>query len=364
MFAYFSFLGFALLQWILLFPNGKLVSSHALSYKHKKIFLMLICVELIIFTGLRAPTIGADTGIYVQALNYYRDLPHDQILSAPLVYPFDFEIGYFIFTKVCAYFSLNTTAFLLLVSFIIYVPIFKFIKQYSEDPMISLLTYFSFGFFGYSLGIFRQMIALSLVLCGIKYIQNGKLKSWIVLVIIATLVHTTAIITFPLYWIVKFRVKNKLGLIIIIEAILFVFARQIVVFIAYLFPKYRNYVNSEYDIQGGSYIFLILLNLVFLLGYYLLIKGRIKEDKIFIFTLNALLVAIFLQILGYSMEIFGRIIPYYSIYLLILIPKTMNCYLRRNRLIWNIIIIGGLLMIFYIITKDNITITPYLFYWN
>ena len=40
---------------------------------------------------------------------------------------------------------------------------------------MSTMIYLAFGFFGYSLGIFRQMIAISICLMGFKYVLERKL---------------------------------------------------------------------------------------------------------------------------------------------------------------------------------------------
>lgn len=142
--AYLYLIGIIITQWILLFPNGKVTFNKKIKKKQKKIFLIITCIELIIFTGLRASNIEADTSVYINALNHYKALPHNEILSAKLVYPFDFEMGYFIFTKICAFLSLSETMFLTIIATIIYIPIFKFIYDYSENPLISILVYFAF----------------------------------------------------------------------------------------------------------------------------------------------------------------------------------------------------------------------------
>ena len=54
---------------------------------------------MICFVGIRSFDLGADMGNYLGSLRYYSALPHDQILKAKLVYPFDYEVGYFYLTK-------------------------------------------------------------------------------------------------------------------------------------------------------------------------------------------------------------------------------------------------------------------------
>ena len=68
---YFAFIGLALVQWFLFYPNGKIPLESEVATRHNRKFAIRICVELILFAGLRATWIGADTGVYLRALNYY-----------------------------------------------------------------------------------------------------------------------------------------------------------------------------------------------------------------------------------------------------------------------------------------------------
>lgn len=355
---YIGFLIVIILEWFLLFPNANLVFGENITYSQKKLFLIIVCIEMIFFAGFRATNIGADTPVYLDALEYYGSMPKSEIIKAKLVVPYDFEEGYFLLTKFCAWLSMGKTGFLILISILIYVPVCWFVLQYSENPLLGILTYFSFGCFEYSLGIFRQMIAMSIALMGTKYIRSRKLVKYFLIIGIAMMFHTTAIVMLPLYWIYQFKIENKVKGIFAAELICLISARMIVVFATRIFPKYAGYVSGKYDVQGGSYSMLLLLNLVFVFGC---IKARKKENQdnmVLRMTLNATVMAIFLQILGYSMIIFGRIVMYYSIYLTILIPFLMNKYFRKNTIFIYFIGMIGLVMIFYLLTKNS-CIAPY-----
>ena len=59
-------------QWIMLFPHGQISFNKPINKSQKKVFIVLTCLELICFAGLRSTNIGADTAIYLKALNYYK----------------------------------------------------------------------------------------------------------------------------------------------------------------------------------------------------------------------------------------------------------------------------------------------------
>ena len=358
--SYLFFLGIVIIQWILLFPKGKINLNGYINCKQKKFFVILVCIELIFFVGIRATDIGADTTVYINALNYYKKLPNNQILGAKLVYPFDFEIGYFMLVKICAWFSMEETTFLCLIACIIYIPIFKFILKYSENPLLSILTYFAFGYFEYSLGIFRQMIALSIIIIGFNYLKKRNFIKYLLIVLLAMTFHTTAIIILPLYWIYQIDIKNKLKWIIALEIFIAMSSRITILLIMKVFAKYSNYIGGKYDVQGGSYIMLLILNIVLIMGYIILVRENNNGEKNenLLISINAIAIAIFLQIIGYSMEIFGRIVPYYSIYLLLIIPIVANHLFEKNRLFIHMIAIILLMLIAYVTIKDSV-IVPY-----
>ncbi len=327
----------------------------------KKEYLIVCCAELILLAGLRAYTVGADTVRYLEALEYYSQLPRKQILAAELVQPFTFEAGYFIFTKICAFLHLPDTVFLFVVACIIYIPLFRTIFCYSKSPTVSIFVYFGMGLFAYSLGIFRQMIAISIILCGIKFIEQKKFLKYILIVAAATLFHTTALITLPLYFLPKIKSSLMIKIIIPAQLISLLFGRQIILLMTNLFPRYATYIGGTYDVSGGSYLMLIFLNGIYFVAIFM--QKRLPSN-INPMALNALALALVTQSLGYSMGLFGRIVPYFTIFLTIVIPDIISCFKDRYRKGVEWMVLAGFLAFTVYFTYGNIYITPYRLFWQ
>lgn len=363
---YFAFIGLVCIQCFLLYPQGRMTLKSKVATRRNRNFLILVCVELIFFAGLRNPTIGADTGVYLRALNYYAALPKGEILGAKLVYPFDFEVGYFLLTKICALIGMNETQFLLLIAAIIYVPFFRFLYKYSENPMLSFVIWVAFGFFGYTLGIFRQMIALSITLCGFSYIRERRMIRYILVVAFASMFHWSALIIIPLYFFYWVDIKKIFKWVLVAEVIAFVGARIILLFVLRFVPQYAGYINGQYDLQGSGNTMLIILNLVLVVGYYIYCKEKMKtQNSVMRICISALMIATILQAMGHAMEIFGRIIPYYSIYMILLIPICINRYFRPQSRVWvNVLVFILLMTIFYILHVGNEMLCPFQFFWQ
>lgn len=363
---YFAFIGLALVQWFLFYPNGKIPLESEVATRHNRKFAIRICVELILFAGLRATWIGADTGVYLRALNYYASFPKGEILGAKLVYPFDFEAGYFLLTKLCALVGMNETQFLLLIAVIIYVPLFRFFYKYSENPLLSLTIWFAFGFFGYSLGIFRQTIAISIILCGFSYIKDRQMVRYLLVVVLASTCHLAALVAIPLYFFYQIDVKKLLVWVLIAEVVVFVWARTILLFVLRFIPQYSGYINGRYDLQGRGNTMLVVLNILLLAGYYIYCKKEKEtQDSAMHICVNAMMVAVVLQAMAHAMAIFGRLIPYYSTYMVLLIPKCISRYFdQKSRVFATAIVFVLMMVIFYILHIGNEKLCPYQFIWE
>lgn len=334
------------------------------SRKKRKKFLLLACVEMIFLAGLRGYTVGADTEVYLKALEYYRGLPKDTILIAGLVYPFDFEWAYFGLTKICAWLNINNTIFLFLIAVISYVPIFRYININSNHPLCSILIYCSFGHFAYSLGIFRQMIAVNIILYAQKYIKEKNLIKYILSIILAMGFHTTAIIMIPLYFLARIDLRKHFYKMFLAELVILLLGREIILVIVQIFPMYAGYISSIYDIAGDGFLNLIMLNMVYIVYYYTKRKKISLElnEKMFFSQIG---IAILLQALATHMAIFGRIVIYYSFCLILVIPASIDILFKgKNRQIVLVSVMFVLFVLFVYRTYGNEYICPYGFFWD
>lgn len=331
---------------------------------HRKRYCVIVCAEIILFTGLRALNVGADNSTYLAALTYYKELPHNRIITAKLVYPFDFEAGYFLLTKLCAYLRFSQTGFLFVIAVLTYIPLFAFINKYSLNPLISILTYFAFGFFTYSIGLFRQMIAISICLSAIPLIKEKKWFKYCLVCVVASLFHLTSLIMVPFYWLARFDVKKHkrlfLLLVVAAEAICFFFARSIIIAILRFIPSYAGYIGGKYDVQGGSYLGLIYLNLLLFLGVFL-VAPRVERSEVF--PVVAIAVACIIQSCAYSMGIMGRLVNFYSVYGIILFPLIAEKF-AKEKMITNAGVIIALLGLAVLTMSSDAIILGYKFIWS
>lgn len=349
------------MQSLFFYHNGKLRKEDF----NDKGYLILCCIELIFLAGLRGYNIGADTEIYLKAIDYYGKMSFSELLNAGLIYPFDFEIGYFLLTKLCCLLGLGKTAFLFVIAIITYIPIFRLIGRHSSNPYVSILCYFAFGFFTYSLGLFRQMIAISIVICGWNYIVERKFIKYFVIIVLAMTFHTTALVAILLYFLYGVKWQRIIAWVILLESGLLILGRYVCVLLTRVFTKYAGYIGGKYDTQGGSYLMLIFLNIVFIAS--IIFRSR-EENRCENVTLGALVLATCLQCLGYSLGILGRIVGYFSIYIIIAIPNLISnvgkCLRHGEREIVILITILCLFVLTFLSFNENQYVVPYCTFWS
>lgn len=276
--------------------------------KGKAGLLMVSAAELILLATVRGRTVGADTEVYLNIFRQFAALPKSQVLTAPALPGYDFEWGYSLLMRLCALIDLPETFFLGIIAIIIYIPVFCSIYRYSKLPYISILAYFATEQFAYSLGIFRQMIALSIILCGLRFVEEKKLWKYALVVVGAMMFHTTAVVAILLYFVYQFPIGKYAKWILPAELFLSIMGRPIFWILVKIFPKYSGYVNSRFDLQGGSYLGLILLNILLFVLLYLQEK-KLSDNRL---PVAALTVAVLMQPVAYSMALLGRTVTYFS----------------------------------------------------
>lgn len=335
--------------------------------RNSDFFFRIVLIELIFVAALRGMTVGTDTTMYINGLNYYKGITFSEIFTKRLVYPYDWEMGYFLIVKVLAWLNINDSVFLLMIALVIYIPTLKFIKAYSKSYGLSLVMYFALSLYGYSLCLFRQMIAISICICSIQYIEKRNFFKFFLCISLAFTFHYSAICFAFLYVMMIFfdRIRKNLYAFPLIAGVFLVFGRGLINIIMKIFPSYLHYVGGKYDVSGGSYLMLLMLAAFFVLTLCYMKKEK-ELDFMLTLSICALLLAILTQAMSYSMTFFSRILPYYTIFLTILIPEEIKkLFFGKSKLIAllaSYIIFFALFL--YSLSKDSYGIIPYSFFWN
>lgn len=338
------------------------------SPRGKRQFLTVTCIELIAFTGLRGYAVGADTGSYLNTLNFFRELPITQIFFAKQDL-YDLEFGYEIFTRIAALLGLNETAFLVVVSAAIYIPFFVFLQKYCPYPALGIMAYFAFGIFGYSLGIFRQMIALSICLMSVPFILKRKPVEFFLMILLASTFHITAVCWILLYIMYEFKIETYIKYVLPAAILCVPLGRVIVELLLMIMPKYARYLDRNYSAAGGTYSMLLLLIMIFVLlwMYYFRVKGKTNElSGIERLAIAGFGLAMILQAVSYSFALIGRAVCYFTIFLTILIPNFVKKGITKESRMSAYVFFTVMLFAMTVLLdfRGNKYICPFYFFWQ
>lgn len=186
------------------------------------------------------------------------------------------------------------------------------IKKYSLNYSLSVLIFICL-FYYTSLSVIRQALSVAICFYGYKFVVDRKFIKYLITIVIAALVHPSAIIALAIYWIVKFRFKILITLIIcgiLIKPVIFHLMEQ--------YGFYSSYITEDKELSGGKLT--SLLEFFFLAICLLLWKSKKMTDN------NGLINILVTGMCMYFMfgaHIGGRAGLYFNIFFCLLIPNIL-----------------------------------------
>lgn len=200
----------------------------------------------------------------------------------------------------------------------------------SQYPFLLLTAYFLLHFCWLNMTLVRQCIAVSIIVLGMRYVENRRFVKWILVVVTAMQFHVTALIAFPLYFTTGYKISRKTAILLLTVSLLInVFGRELVVecvkFIAGLsFIPTRisviahTYLRSvfngkmiEYKTGLGVFVKYIFYFSASLSYFYNTEKNKLSQMKNN-YLLN-FLIGIFMLAIGRNFAVADRLSYYYLI---------------------------------------------------
>lgn len=301
----------------------------------KKLFLLLSFFGLFLLMAVRAETVGTDVYIYrekfriIAAANTW-----DEIITAV-----DNAPVYCILNKVVSYFG-DYRLFMVVIAFIILSSVAVYIYYYSDNVVISTYCLVALFFYLHTYNITRQFLAISLFLLAICFRKNKRYFLCVLLFLLAIGVHSTAFIAFPLLMLNEDRITTKkfilyMGIVVVAVCLVTVGFSQIVKIFASLFPRYQIYLTggkfSVFNQSSGSVVFMALFYfLVAAMATVLqtnLLKGlqlKFEDQSHLRYLIIAVTIGALMGIFGGSNEALARILYFYQIHTICLIPNAFG----------------------------------------
>lgn len=322
---------FALCNFEIAVKNKK---NKVISY----IFLSIAMLPLLFLIILRDTNVGTD---FLRYIELYLRVDNDNVTSTDQAWVGNIFLN--IMKAFTFFFGRNYRIFFGVIGFFTLFFLFKSIFEESDKPTLSLFIFFSFCLYYQCFNQFRQMLAISLILYAYKFYKSKNLKAYIIIVLCATVMHTSAIIMLPFYWIGDRDINKKNIMLYILFGIFVLFGYNIIEVI--LEKTAYGKIYMKYDMYNMSFSISSIINLcvriVMLISCLLFYKKLINRDSDNKFLYNMAFFCTIFQILTLKSYVFGRLTTYFFVYYIFLIPKVLNQFKGKNKVIVLLILILG-----------------------
>lgn len=236
-----------------------------------------------------------------------------------------------------------------LTSFVILSIEIKQICKYSSDIPFSLLLYFLLSFMGTMNGI-RQCLAAAILFLAFDWILKRKTAPYILLVLLVSTIHTSALICIPLYFIMSGKRLNW-GIWLFFAAILAVFAFPTAADNILLHiledSTYEEYVTNQ-EKMGAMRLFVAAVPTLLALLYSRF--TRINHTQISRVTgvlINMQMLSFGFTLMGLKMLYYARLSMYVGYANILLLPITIKGCFRGRDATWVKIISIILYVLFF-----------------
>ncbi|WP_040345884.1 EpsG family protein [Neobacillus bataviensis] len=312
------------------FSTTVLATEFSPSLRPNKILVFGGILTLVMVSGLRS-NIG-DTYFY-KRIYVYNNFTWEFITSQK-------DIGFGILQLFLKKLSDDPQILLFTTALITNVLIILVLYKYTRIFELSIYVFITSGFFIVSMNGIRQCLAAAIAFAATKFLFEGNWKRYMLVVLLASTIHQSALILIPIFFIIRRKAWTKMAFLLLFLAILIVIGFN--QFTEVLFTALKN---TQYGIykdfkEGGANVIRVAVEGAPLLIAFL---GREKLRKIMPnsdYIVNMALIGFILMIISTQNWIFARFAIYFSLYQFILVSWIVKLFKEKDqRLIYFAILI-------------------------
>lgn len=330
----------------------------------KRILAFSLILTLSVLLLLRDESIGTDTENYVRTFDF---LAYSSS-AIPALITSGVEIGFVLLTYFLKKIIENNYVVFFIYGILINALYVKAAIKQNLNLVIFLCFFFSFlGLYIMSFNILRQCIALAIIFYATTFILEGKNKKFILMCILASLFHYSAIVCLPFIWAYKFR-NTLYRFWYLVMAGTVASCSSILMFFSTLNERYSSYASSPEDgnnLKSLTLLSLYLIILAFSLFGLKFISLKYRSNFKFYSILYTIYISIvfFSYSLGFSNQALDRIIIYFAWPAVFIVDLFLKSIPDKNlRYIFNLFLFG-LLSLFFIkvISEKGDSMAPFIF---
>jgi len=324
-------------------------SANRLSKRQKNI--LFLGLSFIIFTILMASrdfNTGSDTKMYIRTF-----LTFSQTKWNSTIWGGYFEPLYVILNILLSYISNTPRIIIVFTSIFISYSFYKFIKENSENYLLSVMIFIGLLFFYTSMNTIRQYMAISVILLGFKFVKNKKIIPYLITILIAYLFHSSALVGLLIYPIYNTKYTHLRVIIIFAIAIVAnVFVSDIINYIYNLLGRINYYDSRVGQENIANMIYMIIYFIMFLFSLFEIKKNKEDYSKksfyLYVFVMSSAF-----SLIAMNMNVLARVTTYFNVFSIICLPNIIEDNIKKinNKVLVNSFIIIMLLLYSSVIIK-------------
>ena len=343
---------FLLLATIICFWNesSARITWNGTRYQRKAYWSQAIIffAVVIFFCGLRSGI--ADTGTYIQMFKGY---PSN--IFRVNIGDIGKDKGFYVISVLYKQFISNDFhGWLFLITLISGVALMIGLMRYSEYFGLSCYLLIASTMFTYFVNGMRQFIVVTIFFCATYMILEGKWKQYIILILLLSTIHASALILLLIYflrnikpWGGQMRTVMFASLIggVFFDKIFSLFGNMLA---ETQYKGYVDYISSQG--KGSSIIRLGIAMVPCIIAYMARYAIADENNKLINFSINMSVINVCLYVIATfsSGMVVGRLTTYFDIYNLVLLPWLMHhAFTPRSRKIVIILCMAFYLVFFY-----------------
>ncbi|MDO6743444.1 EpsG family protein [Tenacibaculum soleae] len=290
-------------------------------YRYKKYLFYILIFSVVTFVSIRFD-VGPDYSNYVQAFKTV--IYYDSVLSPDYQF-FGFlselfgnsEKGY-----------IGVFAIYFLITFWL---IATTLKRYNI-LFLGMVVFFGFGFFWDSMDRIRQYAAIGIFVYSVKDIVDNNFFNFFLKIIIAVMLHVSALALLPVYFIAKIRINRVFTMFIFVALILGYYSNlfeKLIFYFYSLVPYYgeiylqSNHVENINQFNSGLG-FLTKAIFVFIVAFFAPVNYKYR---------TLLVIGLIMMVFASGNLNIDRFSDYFTIVIIIALPiMVQNIQLKYNKL--------------------------------
>lgn len=320
--------------------------------KMKHRYILFATLPMFLLIALRHPSIGADTGMYLNHFERTVDKPWEQIANNSRM-----EMGYLIFVKLITLITDSTLVFQIIYTTIYFLAVTSFIKGLDEEHFLTLFLFGTLSMYTFMFTGVRQCLAISLCLFSFRFIKNRNLLGFAFVMFLAFNFHKSSILFIVAYLIygMKLTALNIISYIMV--------SALAIVNLNSLQDWFNDQMDYDYDIESGAggLVFSVMIVAMTAITVYLIINYKKASNQSKGLTNIGIIAAVF-----WAMRIFSRTAERPSFYFLLFLYGAFAYSVsiitnnKEKNFVKFIVILGSLALFVYRLSSA-VTLVPYRF---